>query len=62
MAKTETQARTKAADSVNAPDPPVNGEDGLKRLADLTRRVMAVPKDEVPTVFAKQKKPKRKRH
>ena len=36
----------------------------LQRLAELTRRVMAVPKDEVPRLFAKPKKKraKRKRH
>lgn len=30
-----------------ATDPPIDGEEGLKRLADLTRRVIAVPKSEV---------------
>jgi hypothetical protein len=44
------------------PDAPINGDEGLKRLAELTRRVMAVPKDEVPTVFARPKKAKRNRH
>jgi len=35
----------------------------LARLADLTRRVMAVPKSEMPPIMAKPKKrAKRKRH
>jgi hypothetical protein len=36
----------------------------LHRLAELTRRVMAVPKDEVPRLFTKPKKKrtKRKKH
>lgn len=33
----------------------------LKRLAELTRRVMAVPKSEVPAMFAKPKKKRKKR-
>jgi hypothetical protein len=31
-------------------------EGALRRLADLTRRVIAVPKDEVPPIFSKPKK------
>lgn len=38
-------------------------EGSLQRLADLARRVLEVPKDEVPPIFAKPKRkpPKRKR-
>lgn len=61
MAKTEMRTK-EPAESVRAPDPPVNGDEGLKRLADLTRRVIAVPKDEVPTVFAKPKKRAKRKH
>lgn len=48
--------------------PPVEEEvadpkGALDRLAELTRRVMDVPKGEVPPLFAKPKKRrKRKRH
>ena len=30
-------------------------EGALRRLADLTRRVLAVPKDQVPPIFTKPK-------
>lgn len=33
----------------------------LQRLAELTRRVMAVPKGEVPALFTKPKKRRRKK-
>lgn len=33
----------------------------LDRLADLTRRIVAVPKEEVPAIFAKPKKKRAKR-
>jgi hypothetical protein len=55
MAKTETRNKTEA-ESVKTPDPPVNGEEGLKRLADLTRRVIAVPKSEVVDPPKRKKK------
>jgi hypothetical protein len=38
-------------------DDPVEGKQGLERLADLTRKVLAVPKAEVPdTTKAKVKR------
>jgi len=41
------------------PDPPrTNGRTPLEKMTDLTRRIVAVRKDELP----KAKKPKRKRH
>lgn len=43
------------------PDPAGNEKDGLQRLAGLTRRVMAVPKDEVSPIFKPKKPAKRKR-
>jgi hypothetical protein len=33
----------------------------MARLADLTRRVIAVPKEEVPAIFAKPKKPRKRK-
>ena len=36
-------------------------EIALQRLADLTRRVVEVPKDEVPSPFAKPKKRRKKK-
>jgi hypothetical protein len=60
------------AKAAKTPPPEVevaDPEGALRRLADLTRRVIAVPKDEVPPLFSKLKKrrkakPKRgsKRH
>jgi hypothetical protein len=47
MAKAKTEKRTETAESVRAPDPPVDGKEGLQRLADLTRAVIAVPKSEI---------------
>jgi len=47
-------------------DPPeeeetvADAEIALDRLADLTRRVIDVPKSEIPRVFAKPKKKRRK--
>lgn len=44
-------------------DEMVNGEEGLDRFASLTRRLMAVPKSEVPKVeWAKPKKRAKRKH
>jgi hypothetical protein len=55
MAKAPTRPAEQEAEVV---DP----KGAMARLAELTRRVIAVPKEEVPAIFAKPKKrAKRKR-
>jgi hypothetical protein len=56
MAKAPTRPAEQEAEVV---DP----KGAMARLAELTRRVIAVPKEEMPQIFTKPKKrAKRKRH
>ncbi|MDQ3696727.1 MAG: hypothetical protein M3373_01690 [Gemmatimonadota bacterium] len=53
MAQTPTR---KTPEASSGEGPAIDGEEGLARLADLTRRVIAVPKSELPPIMTKPKK------
>jgi hypothetical protein len=57
----ETERDTGPPTEVREEETVADPEVAFKRLADLTRRVMDVPKSEVPRVFAKPKKKRAKR-
>jgi hypothetical protein len=56
MAKEKARTQAPPDTGGRSPDPPVNGEEGLKKLADLTRAVIAVPKSEVVDPTPKKKR------
>ena len=60
-AKRKTQAEAHNSQPPPEPESPeVDGKEGLAKLAALTRRVLAVAKDEIPASFAKPKKRRKK--